>query len=280
MTDIISPEWLLHHLDDPDVIIIDCRFTLGQPEAGFKAYQQQHLPGAFHLDLEKDLSGPITDHGGRHPLPNPQKIAKTFENMGIDEQKHVIAYDDQQGAMAARLWWLLQYLGHSKVSILDGGWSKWIELGYPTTTIQPEAKPTTFTPHLHQELLAEMEEIRQKLHHPDTILVDSRDERRYRGEYEPMDPIAGHIPGARNYFWQEVLQKQGEWKKTSELEKHFQALPKDKEIIVYCGSGVTATPNFLALKQAGYKRVKLYAGSWSDWISYPDNPIAKGEENG
>ncbi|RAL25729.1 sulfurtransferase [Thermoflavimicrobium daqui] len=275
MTDIISPQWLFDHLNDANLVIVDCRFVLGQPNTGLKAYQEKHIPGAYYLDMEKDLSGSVEKHGGRHPIPRQDLLAKKLGNIGINEQTHVIAYDDQQGAMASRLWWLLKYLGHDQVSILDGGWKQWIKHGFPITNTLPSNSPTIFTPKLQKNMLATMEEVLKKLDQTDMILIDSREEKRYSGEEEPIDPVAGHIPSAINYFWQGVLKDTGIWKERDELEAHFQSLPKDKEIIVYCGSGITATPNFLALKLAGYQKVKLYAGSWSDWITHPQNPIEK-----
>jgi thiosulfate/3-mercaptopyruvate sulfurtransferase len=276
---LVNMKWVKDHLKDPTVVLIDCRFTLGHPSAGRTAYLEEHIPGAFYLDLEADLSGAIGEHGGRHPLPDPYTLAEALSAIGIDEGIHVVAYDDQGGAMAARLWWLLTYLGHPHTCVMNGTFRMWKEQGYPVTKKIPLPKPRTFTPSPQPHLLAEMEEVKQKLGHPETILVDSREPKRYRGEEEPIDRIAGHIPGAKNFFWKGVLREEGEWKTPDELRKHFANLPQDKEIIVYCGSGVTATPNILALKEAGYSNVKLYAGSWSDWISHEDNPVAVWEEN-
>ncbi|MFC4546341.1 sulfurtransferase [Paenactinomyces guangxiensis] len=271
-------DWVAKHLNDPRLCLIDCRFALGDPEAGRRAYRQGHLPGALYLDLEKDLSGPVREHGGRHPLPDIEILARKLGEIGIDENSHVAAYDDQGGAMASRLWWLLTYLGHDCVSVMNGTFSQWQKAGYPVTTEIPATNSRHFPPHPRPHMLASMEEVKQKLHQATTVLVDSRDEKRYLGEEEPVDPVAGHIPGARHFFWKQVQDQNGNWKNAAQLRDHFSPLSTANEIIVYCGSGVTATPNILALKEAGYKNVKLYAGSWSDWISYSDNPIARGKE--
>ncbi len=275
---IVSMEWVQEHLHNADVMLADCRFILGQPESGNQAYLAEHLPGSIYFDLEKDLSGPIQKHGGRHPLPKILKLIQTFETAGIDANTHVIAYDDQDGAMASRLWWLLTYVGHKNTSVMDGNFSEWKQAGYPTTTKLPEPrKSTSFKPTIQSHMVVSMAEVKQKLSHPDTVLIDSREEKRYLGETEPIDPIAGHIPRAFHSFWKEVKDNTGRYLSPNQLSKHFEKLPSAKEIIVYCGSGVTATPNVLALQEAGRTNVKLYAGSWSDWISYPENPIAKAE---
>jgi thiosulfate/3-mercaptopyruvate sulfurtransferase len=277
MTHLVSLDWLHQHLHDPRVIIVDCRFQLGQPDAGRNAYRQDHIPGAFYLDLEQDLSGPLSTHGGRHPLPEPELFAKTVGAIGIDDSVTVVAYDNQGGAMAGRLWWLLTYLGHPQARVLNGSYSLWKKQGYPVSTELPSAQPRLFQPRVQPQMVATMENVKAKLQDPETVIIDSREAVRYRGEKEPIDPVAGHIPGAKHYFFKEAFAEEGQLKQSEALEEHFANIPKDKEVIVYCGSGVTATPNILALREAGYHRVKLYAGSWSDWISYPDNPIATGE---
>ncbi|SEM72522.1 sulfurtransferase [Lihuaxuella thermophila] len=278
MNRIVSMDWVANHLDQPGLVLVDCRFTLGQPDAGKKAYLHSHLPGAFYLDLEKDLSGPVREHGGRHPLPDIQILAGKLGKIGIDENVHVVAYDDQGGAMASRLWWLLTYLGHEQVSVMNGTFSRWREQGYPVTAELPSAEPRTFIPRTQPRMMADMNEVKQKLHQKETLLLDSREEKRYLGEEEPIDPVAGHIPGAKHSFWKDVHNEQGGWKTPEELRQLFGKFPPANEIIVYCGSGVTATPNVLALCEAGYRNVKLYPGSWSDWISYRENPIARGKE--
>jgi len=278
MKNIVSVRWLLARMYEPDMVIVDCRFKLGESESGKQAYEESHIPGAIYLDLEKDLSGPIEEHGGRHPLPDAAELAARFGKAGIGNESRVVAYDDQGGAMASRLWWLLRYLGHTNVFVLDGGFSAWRNTGCPVSDEQKVIIPASFLATVQHNMLIEMDEIRESLGTDSFVLIDSREGPRYRGEVEPIDPVAGHIPGARNKFWAECRHADGTWKDADEQRERFADLSPDDEIVVYCGSGVTATPNVLALEEAGFTRVKLYAGSWSDWISYEGNPVAAGEE--
>ncbi|MGG1519433.1 sulfurtransferase [Paenibacillus oryzisoli] len=278
MENIVSQSWLLGQLGDANIVIADCRFALGQPNSGRTLYEQDHIPGAVYVDLEKDMSGALMAHGGRHPLPDLGGFSILVGNLGIDGTKTVVAYDDQGGAMASRLWWMLKFLGHSEVYVLDQGYTAWKAAGYPVTAEVSQPYPCTFSPKVNRRMLASMDEVKDKLGSPGTVLVDSREERRYLGLEEPIDKAAGHIPGARNFFWKGVLGENGAWKTAAEQEQHFASLRDAEEIIVYCGSGVTACPNVLALSEAGFDNVKLYSGSWSDWISWEDNPIATGEE--
>lgn len=278
MENIVSQSWLLGQLGDANIVIVDCRFALGQPESGRNLYEQDHITGAAYVDLEKDLSGAIMAHGGRHPLPDLGAFSILVGSLGIDGTKTVVAYDDQGGAMASRLWWMLKFLGHSEVYVLDQGYTAWKAAGYPVTDEVPATYPRTFSPKVQRTMLASMDEVKDKLGRPGVVLVDSREERRYLGLEEPIDPVAGHIPGARNYFWKGVLGADGAWLPAAKQEQHFASLRDADEIIVYCGSGVTACPNVLGLSEAGFDNVKLYSGSWSDWISWEDNPVATGEE--
>jgi thiosulfate/3-mercaptopyruvate sulfurtransferase len=272
-------KWLLARLYEQNQVIIDCRFLLNDPSAGRQKYDESHIPGALYLDLEKDLSGVLSAHGGRHPLPSIEQFATKLSQLGIDDSIHVVAYDDQGGAMASRLWWLLRYMGHSSVSIMDEGFSKWNKDGYPVTSLPaPVQIPKKFTSNLQEHMLADVNDVKQALNDPSILLVDSRESQRYAGHQEPIDPIAGHIPGAVNYEWKENLDKDGKWLSNEQLITRFQDIDSHQDIIVYCGSGVTACPNIAALSEAGFARVRLYAGSWSDWISYPDNPIATVKE--
>jgi len=278
-TQLVSMEWLAEHLGEENVRVVDCRFVLGNPQAGFAAYVEGHLPGAFYLDLEQDLSGKKSTHGGRHPLPDLAELAEKLGAAGIDRSVKVVCYDDQGGAMASRCWWLLKYMGHDDVALLEGGYSLWLEQGRPVTTEVPSAEPRVFPVEVRLEMIVSMSEVKSRLHSEDTVLIDAREEPRYLGIHEPIDKVAGHIPGAHNAFWKEGLTEQGTIKRADEQKARFEHLPglaadKDKEVIVYCGSGVTACPNVLALTEAGYRNVKLYLGSWSDWSSYEDNPVA------
>jgi thiosulfate/3-mercaptopyruvate sulfurtransferase len=278
MKNIVPVKWLLARLYEPDIVIVDCRFQLGNSNSGREAYEESHIPGAVYLDLEKDLSSPVSEHGGRHPLPDIAELTARLSQVGISNESRVVAYDDQGGAMASRLWWLLKYLGHEAVYVLEEGFGAWKKAGLITTADQKVLIPARFLATVKHNMLAEVDDVRESLGKAGVTLVDSREAPRYRGEAEPIDRVAGHIPGARNFFWAEGRRPDGTWKSADEHRERFAGLEQDDEIIVYCGSGVTATPNVLALEEAGFTRVKLYAGSWSDWITYSSNPIAVGDE--
>ncbi|MBT2292606.1 sulfurtransferase [Paenibacillus albidus] len=287
MESTVSKRWLLARLYEPEQTIVDCRFTLGQPQAGRASYEQEHIPGAVYLDLELDLSGPVGEHGGRHPLPDPQAFATRLAKLGIGNDSRIVAYDDESGMNAARLWWLLRYLGHEQVYILEGGFSAWKAEKFPVTDHQPVRVPSSFQPNVQTQMLVDVDKVRQVsaetgLANPPAstlpIIIDSRARERYLGLEESLDKKAGHIPGAFNFFWKDTQNADGSYKSAEELQEHFSKLDKDAEIIVYCGSGVTACPNVLALERAGFNNVRLYPGSWSDWISYEENAVATGEE--
>lgn len=264
----VTASWLAEHLADPDITIVDCRFDLMDTTRGQREYAQGHIPGAYYLDLEQDLSSPRQQHGGRHPLPAPEKLAARLNEMGVTPQTLVVAYDDSRFAYAARCWWLLRWLGHDRVVVLDGGYRAYVEAGYPITSLVPPPRPGNFQPQPHPEWVVDRAGVIAAQADPQTVIVDAREPRRYRGEIEPIDPIAGHIPGAVNYPWQAISDEQGRLKSVAELQAHWQPLAEAKQIIVYCGSGVTACVDILGLAIAGLHQTKLYAGSWSDWCSY------------
>lgn len=268
---LVTSKWLHAHIHDPNIVIADCRFDLANPEAGEHQYRESHIPYALYFDLQKDLSAAVQTHGGRHPLPDPDRFCHMLGQRGIDQSKHVIAYDNQGGAMAARLWWLLTYLGHANVSLLDGGYRGWLNHGYPVTPKLPKLKKTTFAPNVQTDMLATMADVRQ-MTADSPPLIDSRAPERYRGEHETIDRKAGHIPGARNVFWQANLHDNEYWKSPTAIEENFSFVPEGEQPFVYCGSGVTACANIFALARIG-RSAKLYAGSWSDWISYDENPV-------
>ncbi|NJM73108.1 MAG: sulfurtransferase [Scytonema sp. RU_4_4] len=272
MTDtsfVVSCEWLLQHLDDSQVVIVDCRFSLADPQLGRQQYQESHISGAYYLDLNQDLSSPVEEHGGRHPLPNPIELANKLLAIGVNFQKTlVVAYDDSRLAFASRLWWLLRYLGHGQVAVLDGGFSAWKKAGYPVTDVIGEPRIVTFTPDLQPQMVVDISAVKSRKDLEEIALVDSREKERYLGIREPIDKIAGHIPGALNYPWQEVTDAAGFLLQQQEQRQRWLELENAKEIFVYCGSGVTACVNLLSLELAGIHTGKLYAGSWSDWISY------------
>ncbi len=268
---IVSPEWLRENLNNPQVKIVDCRFALADPAWGQQQYQESHILGAFHLDLNRDLSSPVTKHGGRHPLPNIDELGDKLGKMGIEfGETHVVAYDDARFAFAGRLWWLLRYMGHDRISLLDGGFKSWQAAGYPVSEELPGSPPAKFTPKLRSDWVVSYEQVKVRKDQPGVVLVDSRDHDRYLGKHEPIDPIAGHIPGAVNLPWQQVTDDQGFVKSTQ--QQRWTEYQEAEEIIVYCGSGVTACANLLSLELAGLSQGKLYAGSWSDWCSYQLDP--------
>lgn len=278
MNGVISKEWLHQHLNDKNIRVVDCRFNLSDAEKGYHEYLQDHLPGAVYFHLNKDLSKPISAHGGRHPLPEMEDFKQTLQQAGVSEQTVVIAYDHGEGFFASRLWWMLHYVGHEKVFVLDGGYYGWKEAGYHVEREIPSYEQTKFEINVNSEYLASYEQVKKLVENKDekTILIDSRDKNRYLGKEELIDLKSGHIPGAINKPWMDSYEK-GLFKPSEEQDKRFEEFDKSTPIIVYCGSGVSAIPNFMALKSAGYKDVKLYAGSFSDWISYEENEVETGE---
>ncbi|MBC6424467.1 MAG: sulfurtransferase [Hormoscilla sp. SP12CHS1] len=272
--EIVSAAWLKEHLEDPQVVIVDCRFSLADPDEGQKQYETGHIPGAYYLDLNKDLSGPVCNHGGRHPLPNPTELASKLEAIGVSKDETlVVAYDDSRLAFAARLWWLLRYLGHNRVAVLDGGLTGWKSAGYAVTDRVPIRRTGTFVPQVRWSWVVDIEAVKARKDLPGVMLVDSRDPDRYQGLREPIDLIAGHIPSAVNFPWKEVTDSNGFVLPLTEQSRRWESIssgtvPEKSEVIVYCGSGVTACVNLLSLELAGQSGGKLYAGSWSDWCSY------------
>ncbi|MDQ0299394.1 thiosulfate/3-mercaptopyruvate sulfurtransferase [Salibacterium salarium] len=273
---LVTPSWLLNQLDRDNLRIVDCRFHLENPEQGRKEYRDAHIPGAVYFDLEKDMSAPVGIHGGRHPLPEIDDFANCLSEAGIDQDTTVIAYDNQGGAMAARFWWMLRYLGHQKTFILDRSFSHWEQLDYPLEQEVPFYENKKFTPQLEPNNLVHLEEVKLSLQQDEIQLIDGRDDKRYEGIEDNVDGVPGHIPGAKQYFWKDVLDENGVWKNTEKLQAHFKNVADADQIVSYCGSGVTACVNVLALMEAGYNSPRLYAGSWSDWTSYDDLPISKG----
>jgi thiosulfate/3-mercaptopyruvate sulfurtransferase len=267
-TPLVPVDWLMNPPLEP--VILDCRFALADPDQGRRAYAQGHIPGAHYLDLNQDLSSPVQAHGGRHPLPVVETLAAKLGRCGIDSQRStpVVIYDDFRGAFAARCWWLLRYYGHAPVAVLQGGIAAWTALGQPLTTEVPPIKTTTFTPQIQKDWVLDYSQVQQR--QGQGVLVDARSPQRFRGEQEPIDPVAGAIPGALNYFWQNVVDEQGQFLAPAALKDYWSALT-DPEPIMYCGSGVTACVNLLSRVAAGYPMAQLYVGGWSDWCSYLDS---------
>lgn len=280
---LISAAELVHMLDAPDWAIVDCRFSLSESERGRQDYLQAHIPRAVYAHLNEDLSGEIVPgKTGRHPLPAIETFADVLSNWGIDTGVQVVAYDESGGSMAAaRLWWMLRWMGHDAVAVLDGGWQHWQQAGYPVAAGVERRAYKTFTPQVRRELLVTTGEVMARLHDPDFRLVDVRSGERYRGEQESIDPVAGHIPGAMSAPFADTLGADSRFLPQPEMHLHFEHLlgkaPPERAIF-YCGSGVTSAHTLLALAHAGFRDGRLYAGSWSEWITDPNRPTAKGAD--
>jgi len=277
---LISPKTLAAHLNDPDWAVVDCRFWLDDPERGRRDYRRAHIPGAVYAHLDEDLSAPpVPGQTGRHPLPDPAAFAERLGRWGIGNATQVVAYDDRGGAIAARLWFLLRWLGHQAVAVLDGGYPRWVMERLPTTKRIPQPRSRTFTPHLRPELVVATPEVEAIVRGERAQrLCDSRTPERYRGEQEPIDPVAGHIPGAISLPYPDNLTVDGRFRPPEALRARFQRALQGQSPVFYCGSGVTAAHNLLAYLHAGLGEAPLYAGSWSEWITDPRRPVATGEQ--
>lgn len=275
-----AAEVLSRHLENAGWVVVDCRYRLGDAEAGRRAYLEAHVQGAVYADLNRELAGPPGGDAGRHPLPHLDTFRVTLGGWGIGEGAQVVCYDDAGGAYAARLWWMLRYLGHRAVAVLDGGWQAWVAGGYPTSSGEERASPVTFTGEPDPAMVASLEEV-AALSAEGGLLVDSRDAARYRGEVEPIDAAAGHIPGARNRPYARNLKADGTLRSAEELAQDWRAVLGEEdpaEAVVYCGSGVTACHNLLSLEVAGLSGARLFVPSWSGWSANPERPVATGEE--
>ncbi len=277
MSNLISVPELREALHDPSLRLADVRFDLADPAAGARAYAVSHLPGAIHIDLDRDLSGPVAAVGGRHPLPAMEAFAARMGALGIGSGHRVVAYDDRGGLFAGRLWWLLRYAGHDRVRILDGGLPAWLEAGLEQVTTAPRHPAARFKLALRPDMVVDREHVLRQLENPAALLVDARAAARYRGEVEPIDPVAGHIPTALNRPYPENLED-GRFKPAAALRERFDFGEGFDEVVMYCGSGVSAIHNLVAMEEAGLPLPKLYPGSWSDWVSYPEALIATGDQ--
>ncbi|HEX6509763.1 MAG TPA: sulfurtransferase [Chloroflexota bacterium] len=270
------------HLNDPSWLFVDCRAVLGKPEAGRELYLRDHIPGAVHADLERDLTGDIVPgRTGRHPLPSQMAFDPAMSRLGVDASTQVIAYDELNGGMAAaRLWWLLRWAGHDRVAVLDGGFSHWRDAGLPTRAGDENRPPSTFRGCYRSEMVSNAGDTMQAAKSPGGRVIDSRAHDRYRGENEMVDPVAGHIPGAVNLPYGDNVTPDGRFLPPEELRARFQSQAQHQHAnrpVFYCGSGVSAAQNILAYVHAGFDMPHLYVGSWSDWITDPERPVAVGE---
>jgi thiosulfate/3-mercaptopyruvate sulfurtransferase len=278
---------LARHLGDADWLSIDCRFDLARPAWGAQAFAAGHIPGALYAHLDQDLSGPHTPEHGRHPLPDPAALAGTFGRFGIDARVQVIAYDQGPGAYAARLWWLLRWLGHERVAVLDGGYAAWERAGLPLASEAPARAPRRFEAQPAVDRVTSTAALaaalgRGELARGAPLLIDARSAERFAGENESIDPVAGHIPGAHNHPNAGNLDARGHFLPPEELRRAWTATLRGRPphaVVAMCGSGVTACHNLLALELAGLPGAKLYAGSWSEWIRDPARAVARGPDD-
>jgi thiosulfate/3-mercaptopyruvate sulfurtransferase len=280
---LLSAQTLAAHQADARWLAIDCRFDLTRPEAGRADYLQAHIPGARYLHLDEDLAGARNGRNGRHPLPDPQRLADRLGENGVSADTQVVAYDAQGGLFAARLWWLLRWLGHDKAAVLDGGWQAWQAAQQPVESGDARLATPAHSDVQLRPLAAHIDEVLVCLHTPRMQIVDARSADRFRGENETLDPIGGHIPGARNRFFKTNLQADGRFKPAEVLRDEWQSLLAGSlpgAIVHQCGSGVSACHNLLAMEIAGLHGSRLYPGSWSEWCADPARPVARGTDSG
>lgn len=282
-TTLISPEDLARHLADPNWVVLDCRHDLAAPQAGRAAYEAGHIPSAQFADLETDLSdkspGPNGEFRGRHPLPERTAFVETLRRWGVNHGSQIVAYDAHGGMYAARLWWMLRWVGHEAVAVLDGGLPAWQALDRPLSTESVERPRGNVEPHAPLVRAVTAEDVLANLRQPVFTVVDARAPDRFRGENETLDPVGGHIPGARNRFFKDNLQSDGRFKPALKLAEEFRALILQPDAaVMQCGSGVTACHNLLAMEIAGLGGAMLYPGSWSEWCADSSRPVATGSD--
>lgn len=277
-TTLISTDTLARHLDG-SWAIVDCRYDLQQPSRGREQYRAGHIPGAVYASLSHDLAASPTGRNGRHPLPSPAAMADTFGRLGISNDTQVVAYDGVTGMFASRLWWMLRYLGHDAVAVLDGGWAKWTREGRAIRAGDEARSPVSFTGQPRDQLRVDVADVKASLASSALLLVDARAPERFEGTTEPLDRVAGHIPGAVNHYYAQNVTVDGTLRPADELREPFTRLighrPPD-QIVMYCGSGVSACHNLLALEHAGIRGARLYPGSWSEWAADPGRPVETG----
>ncbi len=276
---LIDADALAHHLHDARWRVFDCSFDLVHPHAGELAYREAHIPGAIYAHLERDLSGPLNGRNGRHPLPDPARFAAKLGEWGVASDTQVVVYDDVAGTYAVRLWWMLRWLGHDAVALLDGGLNAWEAAGHDLTDAETQHPHAVFTPRLRPDMAVDVHFVESQPPRDGVKILDARNAQRFRGENETLDPVGGHIPGAVNRFFKDNLVPTGRFKPAEVLKTEFRQLMDGRgatEVIHSCGSGVTACHNLLAMEVAGLSGSRLYPGSWSEWCADPSRPIATG----
>jgi thiosulfate/3-mercaptopyruvate sulfurtransferase len=279
---LVSCEWLAGRVSDPGVRVADVRWSLVEKDKGRTAYREAHIPGAVFLDVDTDLAAPPGQGPGRHPLPDPASFAAAMSRAGIGPGTHVVAYDFGDGSTAARLWWLLRYFGHERVSLLDGGMARWVAEGHPVEGREPTVAPATFVAEPRPHMVVDAAAIERLRSEPSALVLDVRMAERYQGRREPVDPVAGHIPGARNRPYPANVRSTEDprFLAPGELREAFETLGASRveRVACYCGSGVNACQTLFALELAGFRNALLYEGSWSDWCSVPTRAVATGPE--
>ncbi|HET7260253.1 MAG TPA: sulfurtransferase [Casimicrobiaceae bacterium] len=277
---LIDADTLAKRIGEPRLVIVDVRHALADPESwGEAEYAKGHLPGAVFAHIDRDLSAPKTGRNGRHPLPTPEATAELLSRLGIDASSQVVTYDQDNGMYAARLWWMLRWLGHDAVAVLDGGYAQWVREGHPVETTVPQPARAHFTPRAVLPTVSATG-IAASLPRHALLLLDARGAERYRGDSEPIDAVPGHIPGAINRPYTRNVGAEGRFRPSHDLRVEFEGMlhgraPED--LVHYCGSGVSACHNVLAMAVAGYPLTRLYPGSWSEWSADPSRPVARGQ---
>lgn len=277
---LVTTQELAEHLDDPRWVVFDVRHDLSDVGRGRRSYAAGHVPGAYFLHLDEDLSGPKDGKNGRHPLPEVGAFARRMNERGVGADTQVVVYDDASGCYAVRLWWMLRWLGHERVAILDGGYPHWVRERRPIDTKVPPPRAGDFTPRANAEASVDVHYVERTRDDATVMLIDARAPERYSGKIEPLDPVAGHVPGAVNRFWQENLRDDGHMKPAHELqEEYLQVLGEASpaQVVHMCGSGVTACHNLFAMTLAGLPGGRLYPGSWSEWCADRARPVARGD---
>jgi thiosulfate/3-mercaptopyruvate sulfurtransferase len=278
---LVSAEELQAHFDVPHLAVVDCRFDLREPAAGERAFALGHIAAAVYAHLERDLSDMSKQGRGRHPPPEADRFCAALARWGITSQHQVVAYDSRDGAMAARLWWLLRLLGHRRVAVLDGGLDAWMRIGGRMESGSPRTRAGQYRARFDVRQVISTAVLAARLANAGTVLIDARARERFRGDVEPLDPVAGHIPGARNRPYIENLTSDGLFKPAVELHAEFERVLAGRapaDVVLMCGSGVTACHNLLAMEHAGLSGANVYAGSWSEWCSDRQRPVAKGDD--
>jgi thiosulfate/3-mercaptopyruvate sulfurtransferase len=272
---------LAERLYDERWRVFDCRFSLTDPDLGRRQYEESHVPGAAYVHLDKDLSTAVGPTTGRHPLPAAEEAAARFRKLGVNQDSQVAVYDDGSGAMAARMWWMLRWLGHGPAAVLDGGFAAWMHAGLPISTVETRFPPGNLAARPRADMVAGMEDVRHASAEGSMRIVDARGPERFRGESEPLDSKAGHVPGAVNIAFATHLTRDGRFRPRAELAESFRralgSRAEDGQVIHMCGSGVTACHSYLAMTAAGLNPGRVYPGSWSEWITDADNPVATGD---